>query len=359
MKYLHIIVNTAYTAPYINLITNNFGCQDHVFYVIRGWSAQKVQIPLQKNVRVINSPQNIINGLRLLRDLNTSEKIFIHGLFSPYLLLMLCFQPWLLKKSNWVIWGGDLHQFSTKKGTLKSRLEEVLRKICIRRFSELTTIIRGDYELAKKWYGAKGRHVRAMYPTPLKAKKIDEIIHSAPSQKDIDFVSVQIGNSATPSNNHFEILDLLKKYQHCNIRVYVLLSYGMNDYADKVIAYGRSIFQEKFIPVTEYMKFEDFVHFMNQMDIVILNHRRQQALGNILLAAYLKKKIFLNEESTLWVLFRNDLQIQIESTAEIENISFESFTDRVNDVLEASKKKVEQIIDEKYVVELWNSLFDK
>ncbi|RZL32299.1 MAG: HlyD family efflux transporter periplasmic adaptor subunit, partial [Pedobacter sp.] len=82
-----------------------------------------------------------------------------------------------------------------------------------------------------------------------------------------------------------------------NIKIYALLSYGDLEYGKKVLEQGELIFGDKFIGVVEYMDFENFVKFMNKMDLIIFNHERQQAFGNLLLALYLKKKIFMNTKS--------------------------------------------------------------
>jgi 4-alpha-L-fucosyltransferase (Fuc4NAc transferase). len=363
MKYVHVIINNAYTAPYIDLITRNFKAEDHVFYVIRGWSEEKVKIPVQNNVHPINNRKNLKNGWKLIKDMNASKKIFLHGLFSPYLLLTYVLQPWLLKRSNWIIWGGDLHHYqylvSINNVKLKDRIEEYLKKKCIQRFSEITTIIRGDYELAKKWYGAKGLYKRAMYSSAIQVEEIDKIISTTPPDADKGTLAIQMGNSAAPENNHFQILDLLKDYRDQNIKIYALLSYGDGEYADKITAYGRSIFGDKFIAVRDYMEFKDFVRFMNKMDLIVFNHQRQQALGNLLLAAYLKKKIYINPESTLWELFRNEFNIDVQDTQRINEQTFESFATWNETDAENNLTNVKRVLEEKYIVDMWNALFDK
>jgi dTDP-N-acetylfucosamine:lipid II N-acetylfucosaminyltransferase len=37
-------------------------------------------------------------------------------------------QPWLLKKSNWIIWGGDLYWYRYRKKEFKYSLYEVIRR---------------------------------------------------------------------------------------------------------------------------------------------------------------------------------------------------------------------------------------
>ncbi|MBO9153261.1 TDP-N-acetylfucosamine:lipid II N-acetylfucosaminyltransferase [Chitinophaga sp. GCM10012297] len=358
MKYVHVIVNTAYTAPFISFVNTHFKAEEHFFYVIGGWSEETVRVPVSGNVRSLYHTRHLLNGFRMLKDMNVSKKIFIHGLFSPYILWALVTQPWLLKKCSWAVWGGDLYHYQVPRETLRLKVEEWLRRICIKRFGELITI-KGDYELAQKWYGVKGVYKYAMYSTPLKIAEIDQIIRSGQPKVDTGVISIQIGNSAAYENNHFEIIDLLKQYRDQNIKIYALLSYGENDYAEKVIAYGRSVFEDKFVPVRNYMEFKDFVLFMNSMDLIVFNHKRQQALGNLLLATYLQKKVFISSESSLWGLFTDEFGMMMEDTQSIRDLDYERFKTKNQAGVERNKIKADVILDEKFIIGLWDALFDK
>jgi len=269
-------------------------------------------------------------------------------------------QPWLLKKSNWVIWGGDLYQYNAPKDTLYKKFEEFLRRIVLRNIAEITTVIKGDYNLAKKWYNVKGRLRYAMYSVPLNTNAIDKIIKSnvKPSENP-GSVSILIGNSADPGNNHFEIIEILKKFKNEEILIYSLLNYGDSDYADKVIEYGKKEFGEKFIGIVDYMQYDDFILFMNNIEIIVFNHKRQQALGNLFLAYYLKKKVFINTESTLYEFFRDDLGLTIRSTLQIPELNFQQFVSTTDDEVKNNRLKVTNVLEEDYIVNQWRLLFDK
>lgn len=357
MKYVHIIINISYTAPYIKLVNENFQLSEHLFFVVGGWSEDILKITKSQNVVPITKLSNLGNGVRMIYEMNRCRKVIFHGLFSPFLLWLLFLQPWLLKKSNWVIWGGDLYDYQKKKTSLISKIHESLRRFCILRFSELTTVIKGDFDLAKKWYKSKGILKRAMYSTPLNTLEIDRIVESIPRIYE-GTLNIQIGNSASVENNHFEILDLLEKYKGENILIFALLSYGDKDYGDKVIAYGRSLFGSKFIGITNYMDFSDFVGFMNSMDVIIFNHERQQAFGNLLLGIYLKKKIFMNSASTIWDLVNEQFDIELNKTQDISLFNFTVLADRELDTLLKNQRNVTTILSNSHIVKMWHSVFD-
>src|SRR5690606_3405679 len=94
-------------------------------------------------------------------------------------------------------------------------------------------------------------------------------------------VNILVGNSADPSNNHLEILDKLLPYKDADIQIYTPLSYGDQDHAKLVSEYGKKLFSEKFSPVTDFMKEENYLNFLCSIDIAIFNHKRQQGMGNI------------------------------------------------------------------------------
>jgi len=359
LKYVHVIINSAYTSPYINLVKENFDFEEHAFFVVRGWSESKVKIPVGNNIYPITNKKNILNGFKLISKMNQSKKIFFHGLFTPYLLLILIIHPWLLKKSNWIIWGSDLYEYKSIRDTIFKKLEEFFRRIVFSRFAEITTVIKGDYDLAKKWYKVKGVHKYAMYSVPLKLNQIDEITGSVVSSKDTNFTSILIGNSSDPGNYHYEIFDILTKYKSDNIKIYALLNYGDKAYAQEVIAYGKTIFGESFIGVTDYMEFKDFVLFMNDIDIIVFNHKRQQALGNLLLAYYLEKKIFLNTNSTLYEYFKQDLCLTINSTLDIQEMEFNNFKYQSKQDAANNKIGIQRILEKRYIIDQWSALFDK
>ena len=60
-----------------------------------------------------------------------------------------------------------------------------------------------------------------------------------------------------------------------------------------VLESGKRLFGDAFHPVTEYMDKNAFVQFMQQMDVVMMFHNRQQAEGNIMTALTLGKPVFM------------------------------------------------------------------
>ncbi|WP_368503157.1 hypothetical protein AB3N04_12920 [Alkalihalophilus sp. As8PL] len=99
MKHLHIWKNDKFTEPYIQLINKHFDQSEHSFLIIHKGSG--VPITSSENVRGIL--KNINGIIRIIIEMYRSNKIYLHSLFDLKVVIILFFQPWLLKKSNWII----------------------------------------------------------------------------------------------------------------------------------------------------------------------------------------------------------------------------------------------------------------
>lgn len=226
-----------------------------------------------------------------------AEQIVIHGLFDYQIMMALFLQPWLLGKTYWIVWGNDLYRHIVYARNWKWRLKEFIRRPVIRGMGHIVTGTPGDFALAQKWYGARGRHIRC-YNYPSNLFKTPQVEVAATGT-----LNLLIGNSADPLNRHRDSLQALEAFKDQNIRIYCPLSYGDQAYARELIAQGRARFGDKFVPLTEFMPLNDYVMLLNQIEIAIFAHEIQQAFGNMITLLGLGKKVFLKRCSTLWPLF--------------------------------------------------------
>ncbi len=135
--------------------------------------------------------------------------------------------------------------------------------------------------------------------------------------------SIQIGNSATATNNHLEIFDLLSQFDIEDRKLIVPLSYGDKKYGEAIVKVGAEKFQSNFVALKDFMPLEEYQKLMSQCSIVIMNHYRQQAFGNILSTLWMGAKVYLDEASTIYqalkrmgcyiYLVKDDLQLHNKS----------------------------------------------
>lgn len=316
MKILHIAEAQNFTKPFFSLIENNFKHQDHAILSrgnINNWPAE------------LKIKNNTLTGYKwiftFLKDSKNAEKIILHGLWDFRLIFMLWLTPSVLEKCYWVIWGGDLYKYSLGTKNLKWHIAEFFRRSIISRFGHLVSYIPGDVELARKWYGATGKyHDCIVYTSNIYRQ------HQT-SEKPKTTINIQIGNSADSTNNHFEILEKLKPFLNEDICIYAPLSYGNIDYAKKVISVATEIFGDKFKPLTEPLPFDEYLCFLNKIDVAVFNHKRQQAMGNTITLLGLGKKVYMRSDITPWQMFKSH-EIKI---FDIEHINLEKIPENHRD----------------------------
>ena len=302
---LHVCNLDKFIPPFVKLINEEFGEQNHQFWVA---GSQKLkQHPIENADNIFIARRSIVAQvfahIRLLFMMHRAKKVILHGLFNHRVIILLALSPWLLGRCYWVIWGGDLYSYQKTKLSLKSKINESLRKFVIKRIGHLVTYIPGDVELARKWYGARGEyHECLMYlsnivsPSVLQSAEKAEHTHSG--------LTILIGNSADPSNNHIEAMEKLLPYKEQDIKIYVPLSYGDQEHAKKVIDQGSRMFGDKFSPITTFMSFDQYLSFLKGIDIAIFNHKRQQAMGNTITLLGLGKTVYMRDDVSQWQFFK-------------------------------------------------------
>jgi dTDP-N-acetylfucosamine:lipid II N-acetylfucosaminyltransferase len=128
----------------------------------------------------------------------------------------------------------------------------------------------------------------------------DVFMRGAPAMQGPDLL---LGNSATASNNHVEALELL---HDCDFggRIVTPLSYGDAHYGQAVAALGASRFGERFDALRQWMSLDDYNRRIGDCGFVLMNHRRQQAVGNIGAALHKGATVYMRPENPLFAFYR-------------------------------------------------------
>jgi len=131
---------------------------------------------------------------------------------------------------------------------------------------------------------------------------------------------VLLGNSANPSNNHLEALDLLRDRLPPDGRIVAPLSYGKAhpDYARAVAEAGRTALGDRFEPLRDWMPIEAYNTRIARCGFVVMNQRRQQAVGNISAAFYRGASVYMRRENPLFGFFA-DLGLTLHSIEALES----------------------------------------
>ena len=291
-KILHIGHCDKFIPPFIDFVRENFNFECHEFMLSKG--GFEYNIKDYQNIRLIGhgSLARRYHYLQLIIKMHSADKIILHGLFDIKIVKILFYFPWLLKKCYWLVWGGDLYAYQLGERNKSWYKREVFRQRVIKNMGHFVIYTKGDYELAKSWYGASGPLIRCFYYT---SNLYSPLLMPREARKTI---YILLGNSADPTNNHLEVFDKLRGYKDQDILIYTPLTYGSNAYAKKIINKGTEIFGAKFKPITEHMQKDDYLNFLSQIDIAIFNHNRQQAMGNIRTLLGMGKKVYMKPELT-------------------------------------------------------------
>lgn len=358
IKYLHIMSNEKFINGFIQFIDSNFDSKEHKFLILGGVDEREMPIINNDNVIVVQnfSKCKILKVVQymktLIKYMKKSNNVYLHSLFNKNIILFFYIFRCYLRKINWIIWGGDLYCYENRDySKLKNKIWYKIEEYVKGNVGCVNTLVPGDYDIAKKYYKVKGKYKEARYTS-------DEdfnFINSLPIVSK-DEVWIQVGNSADASNNHFEILDDLKKFRNENIKIYCILSYGDKDYANKVVKYGKNIFGNKFVGIFDFMNRKEYWKYISTMDILVLNHKRQQGLGNIFMYGYLEKKIYLRDDISSWNYLVNELELKLNP---YENIKKENYKEFIENTSKGNKEKCfNTFFSNKVTKDIWMKNFN-
>lgn len=300
MQIAHIMIFEKFNRRYIEFVARHFPIHDHRFYII-GSNYAGYNMEGLPNVVVINS---YINVLQLFSQLLFAKRIVLHGLWHRGFIKLLLWQPWLIGRCYWMMWGGDFYYHD------KERKD---KRTLIRKLRHFVSLVEGDYILAQQWYGAKGQFHRCVLYSYLEEHEFGE-----PEQKDpFQPLKILVGNSADPSNHHLEVLEQLSAFKEQNIEVIVPLSYGNEGYAQEIIRRGEALLGNRFKPLTDFISLQQYRCLLGDIDIAIFHHQRQQGLGNIIALLAKGKTVYLRPEVTTRACFEQ-MGITLMDTSSIQ-----------------------------------------
>ncbi|WP_332815629.1 TDP-N-acetylfucosamine:lipid II N-acetylfucosaminyltransferase [Ramlibacter sp.] len=128
--------------------------------------------------------------------------------------------------------------------------------------------------------------------------------------------NILLGNSATPENNHADAFALMGELG--GRTVVCPLGYGDASYASAIRQLGKETLGQHFHPLADFVPALQYADLMRSCGIVVMNHRRQQALGTINAALCNGAKVFLRPENPLHAFYRS-LGVQIFSVDELRS----------------------------------------
>jgi hypothetical protein len=314
---------------------------------------------------------------KFMNNLKQYEFVVLHWLDFFKMRLLLKVDKNI--KFVWIGWGGDYYDYiKLKNGSLLLPKTEKVSHLISKQNKSVKSHIKS---LIKKFYFFGNRKLRAInrinYFAPVLENEYQLMQNSLQRFEpkfldwnygtlEDDFIrgyedaaicgnNILIGNSATLPNNHLEAFDTLKVLNIDNRKVIAPLSYGDEHYANLIIESGKKFFGNAFEPLTEFMEIDEYVQKIASCSVVIMNHLRQQAVGNIIIMLYIGAKVFLNKENPAYIFLKQNgivlfsleelTQDQIDTELSIDQIENNRAALRKLWGREVALKKTQQLIN--------------
>ncbi|MCR9133747.1 MAG: TDP-N-acetylfucosamine:lipid II N-acetylfucosaminyltransferase [bacterium] len=178
----------------------------------------------------------------------------------------------------------------------------------------ITPVMPGDYHMLSSEYSINAELYHLNYVNPILEHEV----------KPASGNYILLGNSAHFTNNHIEAIDLIKHVGLDNRKLLIPLSYGDSDLATYVKEYAiKSIGAENVEILDTFLPADVYQAKLQSCEIVIMNHLRQQAVGNIMQALAIGSHVYLQKTTSVYdYLKANNFYI---GTFE-KNIIFEPLT---------------------------------
>ena len=232
--------------------------------------------------------------LQLLAAMRRADHIVVHSMAAPMLVLSLALLPNLGRKVTWVIWGKDLYLYAVSRHkSVPLRVYEIFRKKAIRNIGHVVTGFDEDYQELRRLYETRASNTSCTLLYPYNVQRSGAI----PIQVCAEPYVVLLGNSASTTNDHIEMLQWLSLNDKQIAKVIVPLSYGgSRRYVRRVVKEGRRLFTDRFVPVTGFMEASAYYALISQVDVAVFNHKRQEAFNNICTLILGGVTVYLNAE---------------------------------------------------------------
>jgi dTDP-N-acetylfucosamine:lipid II N-acetylfucosaminyltransferase len=363
---IHFVKNGGYCFNFIKFVEENFDAKQHRYlffgdppqpgdhrYNLYEDIIKNNSIETQDRLLYVNSIKNYFKAIRMIKN---SDKVILHSFF-PIGPLKFPLYYMGIKKSSWVIWGGDLYSYLLNEKDFKTKLKFLPRNILVKKIVEIITGIPAIHKLAENTFDINVEYSYAFYPNPVDYEILDKAKNRTDEVKKGNQMRILVGNSAGPTNNHIDIFEKLRRFKKHDIKLIVPLSYGNMDYAEKVKKVGEDFFGEKFYPLLQKLSAEKYSELLSSVDVCVMNHNRSQGMGNIRALLYLGKKVYIRSGYAHYNFFKRK-GITVFDTKLISSQSFERFVHMDSEKKAKNQELIKKIYSKEVCIQSWRKIFD-
>lgn len=231
------------------------------------------------------------------------DYIFFHSLAEDYsFALNMLMAPSLLKRTVWIIVGGDLYSWAQPVcGRIYKQLGARIRNSIAKLYRQKIPYVICSAIDEYKYKSDFGRAIVFVNESNNPGYAFSEIEKYRPQSDSRAPLRIMIGHSSSKELSHKEVIQKLLSLDLPSDTEYLFpLSYGNKEYGDLIEREAIEAFGNKAKIFREKIQFPDYVRLLWSVDCAIFHTDRQIAFGNILMLLYMKKKLFFKKGSVLW-----------------------------------------------------------
>lgn len=249
----------------------------------------------------------------------------------------------VLRKHNRELYEGPLWKYFLKYklpylDTLRQNYFRTLKIKAIKKIHFFSPVLENEYTLVKEKFDGKfPLYVPWNYST--NSSDIDD---ASEAENTLHGDNLLLGNSASETNNHIEMIDLLSEIALDGRKLICPLNYGIKKYADIVIEYATQKLGSRFVPILDFIPFDEYMNLISNCSTVLMNHRRQQATGNIVAMLTRGAEVFVRDENPVYE-FYSSKGLKIFKIQDIEKNSLALFQKLESKSIYENKKIIKQL----------------
>jgi hypothetical protein len=338
LKILHLSIDDKFIDHAFFLFQKAFPDQNDVLILAKSEKLEFVKLNPKKVVKLPRFDQRIPKIKR--SEYESYDLVIFHSLDD-------CLYPEVYNiprgiPTVWLGWGYDYYDLFTdpknlllpetlaaaeqlNKTSIRSIVKIVLRSTLkilrisksriksIERLSVFSPVLPSEYDCVRNARNWKRFPERAQW----NYGTIEDNFIKGFEEEQVNGSAILVGNSASVCCNHLDVFTMLHQIDLTDRKIVVPLSYGDKDYGQIIMETGQDYFGENFYPLTNFLPVRDYVATIKKCGYVIMNQKRQQAVGNIVIMLYLGARVFLREENPTYP-FLKEMGIALSSVQELE-----------------------------------------
>lgn len=313
-------------------------------------------IPLKD--RFYDSDNVIVDNRKWYKIINDYGKnakyIILHSMIRPASQLLFVHNS-IAKKTVWRLWGHDIRPMLSENGLKKyiAKLPNAIYRNKVRKFYAFGLGSICDKFEYEKYFGAMRSFVLT-YKSDERSLAVSSTHKTERANEDP--ITILVGHCGLSYVNHIEIIDALSKFADENIKIIFPLSYGVEDYINKVKQKALSAFGNKAVFLTDFMDYKEYVQLLSKIDIAAFGHSTSAAIGNLHLLAYFGAKLYVRKDSAISKEF-DYLGYGYKLVDEINQMSFDEFSEPLASA-SAGREIFHSVADTQAFNKSWGNLVD-